>query len=207
MTASSVIDDSLVQAPIALNLGALLPWDAERFYLFCQANRELRIERDARGKVIVMAPTGAQSSAANADLTMQLRLWALKDGSGVVFDSSGGFTLPNGAMRSPDVSWVRRSRLARLTAQQRARFLPLCPDFVIELRSPTDRVADLQDKMTEYMANGASSGLLIDPLARNLYLYHPGGLQATLRSPATWMADAVMPGLTLDLAGIWEPGW
>lgn len=207
MTSSSLIDDSLVQAPIALDFAALPQWDAERFYLFCQANRELRIEREARGKVIVMAPAGAESSAANADLTMQLRLWALKEGSGVVFDSSGGFTLPDGATRSPDVSWVRRSRLAPLSAHQRSRFLPLCPDFVIELRSPTDRLIDLQDKMSEYMANGASCGLLIDPLTRVLQVYGPEGLQATLHTPASWAADAAMPQLTLDLTGIWEPGW
>lgn len=207
MTATPVIDDSLVQAPIALDFATLLQWDAERFYEFCQANRELRIEREAQGTVIIMAPAGAESSAANADLTMQLRVWALKEGSGVVFDSSGGFALPDGAVRSPDVSWVRRSRLAPLSASQRARFLPLCPDFVIELRSPTDRLVDLHDKMSEYMANGASHGLLIDPLARVLQVYGPEGLQATLRAPATWTAAADMPGLTLDLAGIWEPGW
>lgn len=207
MTASSMVDDSLVQAPIALDFAALPQWDAECFFLFWQANPELRIERDARGKVIVMPPAGAESSAANADLTMQLRLWALAEGSGVVFDSSCGFTLPDGATRSPDVSWVRRSRLAPLNAQQRSRFLPLCPDFVIELRSPIDRLTDLRDKMADYMANGASCGLLIDPPARMLQVYGSEGLRETLRAPATWSSDAAMPGLTLDLTGIWEPRW
>lgn len=207
MAAVPVIDHRFVQPPIALDITAFPGYDEERFYRFCQANRDLRIERDVQGRVIIMAPAGALASAANADLTMQLRQWAVAEGSGVVFDSSGGFILPNGALRSPDVSWVRRSRLASLTAVQRSRFLPLCPDFVIELRSPSDRLDHLQAKMAEYLSNGAGLGLLIDPVERLLQVFGPTGQPAALDAPAIWRPGEALPGLALDLTAIWEPGW
>ena len=134
-----------------------------QFFDFCQANRELRIERTAEGDCEIMAPTGGETSWRNSVLLAQLYNWAEQEGSGVVFDSSGGFILPNGATRSPDVSWVKKSHLAVLTDKQKTRFLPLCPDFVIELRSPSDTINVLHDKMQEYMANGSSLGWLIDP--------------------------------------------
>ena len=121
-----------------------------------------------------MAPAGGDTSDKNAEITMQLRLWAKRDGTGRTFDSSGGFVLPNGATRSPDASWVRHGRLAALTAEERAKFLPLCPDFVIELRSLTDGLSALQDKMREYMENGAQLGWLIDPVAGQVFVYRPG---------------------------------
>jgi len=137
--------------------GMILRWPQafrlsdNQFYEFCRANKAWRIERTAQGDGVIMAPTGGETSWRNSRLITRLSLWADGEGSGVVFDSSAGFILPNGAIRSPDVSWLRRSRLAALTADQKARFMPLCPDFVIELRSPSDRLRDLQDKMQEYL--------------------------------------------------------
>ncbi len=121
--------------------------DDDRFYEFCQINRELRIERTAEGDLIITPPTGGETSWRNSELTTALTIWARQNGTGVVFDSSGGFRLPNEAMRSPDAAWVKRSRLATLSPEQKKKFLPLCPDFVIELCSPNDRLQDAQDKM------------------------------------------------------------
>ena len=146
-----------------------------------------------------MAPAGGDSSDKNAEITMQLRLWAKRDGTGRTFDSSGGFLLPNGATRSPDASWVNHDRLAALTAEERAKFLPLCPDFVIELRSPTDGLSALQDKMREYMENGAQLGWLIDPLGGQVFVYRPGAPVERLKEPESVSADPVLPGFRLEL--------
>ena len=118
-----------------------LEMDDDQLFEFCRINREWRIERTAGGELEIMPPTGGETSDKNAEITMQLRLWAKRNGTSVAFDSNGGFILPNGAMRSSDASWVRRGRLVALTAEEKQRFLPVCPDFVIELRSPSDRLA------------------------------------------------------------------
>ena len=172
----------------------------DQFYAFCRLNRELRIERTAQGGLVIMAPAGGDSSDKNAEITMQLRLWAKRDGTGRTFDSSGGFLLPNGATRSPDASWVSHDRLAALTAEERAKFLPLCPDFVIELRSPMDGLSALQDKMREYMENGAQLGWLIDPLGSQVFVYRPGAPVERLKGPESVSADPVLPGFRLELA-------
>jgi Uma2 family endonuclease len=138
---------------------------------------------------------------------MQVAAWAQVDGSGVTFDSSTGFELPSGAMRSPDVAWVRRTRLARLTAAQKERFLPLCPDFVVELLSPSDSLSMTQEKLEEYLANGAQLGWLIDPTPRRVYVYRPGAAVESLDNPMHLAGDPVLPGFALDLAPIWEPGF
>ena len=174
----------------------------DQFYEFCRLNRELRIERTAQGGLVIMAPAGGDSSDKNAEITMQLRLWAKRDGTGGTFDSSGGFLLPNGATRSPDASWVNHDRLAALTAEERAKFLPLCPDFVIELRSPTDGLSALQDKMREYMENGAQLGWLIDLLGGQVFVYRPGAPVERLKEPESVSADPVLPGFRLELGEI-----
>ena len=174
----------------------------DQFYEFCRLNRELRIERTAQGGLVIMAPAGGDASDKNAEITMQLRLWAKRDGTGRTFDSSGGFVLPNGATRSPDASWVNHDRLTALTAEERAKFLPLCPDFVIELRSPTDGLSALQDKMREYMENGAQLGWLIDPLGGQVFVYRPGAPVERLKEPESVSADPVLPGFRLELGEI-----
>ena len=171
----------------------------DRFYEFCRLNRELRIERTAQGGLVIMPPAGGDTSDKNAEITMQLRLWAKRDGTGRTFDSSGGFLLPNGATRSPDASWVRHDRLAVLTAEQRTKFLPLCPDFLVELRSPTDSLSALQDKMCEYMDNAAQLGWLIDPLGSQVFVYRPGAPAERLEEPESVSADPVLPGFRLEL--------
>jgi Uma2 family endonuclease len=150
-------------SPVVLHWPPSMRVVNDQFFEFCQANKELRIERTAQGDCEIMAPTGGTTGWRNSGLTAQLYNWAEREGSGVVFDSSSGFILPNGAIRSPDVSWVKKSRLATLTPEQKQRFLPLCPDFVIELRSPSDNLIALQDKMQEYIENGASLGWLKFP--------------------------------------------
>ena len=174
----------------------------EQFYAFCRLNRELRIERTAQGELWIMAPAGWDSSRKNAEITVQLGLWAKRDGTGVAVDSSAGYLLPNGAGRAPDASWVRNDRLAALTAEERAKFLPLCPDFVIELRSPTDSLSALRDKMREYMENGARLGWLIDPLGGQVFAYRPGVPVERLKEPESVSADPVLPGFRLELGDI-----
>jgi Uma2 family endonuclease len=149
--------------PVIVRLQPVIDLTDDELLELCRLNRELRIERTAQGELLLMPPTGGETSDRNAELTMQLRLWAKRDQTGIAFDSSAGFLLPNGAMRSPDAAWVRRARLTNLTREQKQRFLPLCPDFVIELRSPSDRLSILQANMEEYLQNGGQLGWLIDP--------------------------------------------
>ncbi len=181
------------------------PMSEAEFLAFCKANPELQIERTAQGEVIVMSPTGAYSGYRNLLIGSMLYLWALQDGAGVAFDSSTGFRLPNGAMRSPDAAWVRRTRLAHFTPAEKRGFLPLCPDFVVELRSETDRREDLLAKMEEYLANGAQLGWLIDPVERVVSVFRPDAAPAHLEHPATINGDPELPGFSLELGPIWEP--
>ena len=191
--------------PIVLRLSPLIELDERQFAEFCSLNRDLHIERTATGELEIMSPTKGPTGNRNAKITTQLENWTERDGTGLSFDSSMGYTLPNGAIREPDASWVPKSRLAALSPQDRDRFLPLCPDFVIELRSDTDRLSVLQAKMQEYIANGAQLGLLIDPLDRHVYIYRPDSEVQTLQNPETVSADPILPGFTLDLKEIWDP--
>jgi Uma2 family endonuclease len=175
----------------------------EQFFEFCQVNRELRIERSARGELIVMSPVGSDSGAQDAELIRQLANWAKRDGTGKTFGSSTGFHLPNGADRSPDASWIRLSRWYALRAEERKRFAPICPDFVVEQRSETDRLPTLQDKMQEYIDNGAELGLLIDPIKRQVHVYRGAGEPEILDNPLTVACDPTLPGFVLDLQEVW----
>ncbi|MEM6845973.1 MAG: Uma2 family endonuclease [Bacteroidota bacterium] len=143
----------------------------EEFFHFCQDNNELRIERDATGKIIIMAPTGSLSGNRNFDLYTDFAIWNRQHKKGYFFDSSAGFTLPNGATRSPDVSFVLKHRWEVLSEAEQEVFAPVCPDFVLELRSKNDSLKELQDKMAEYVANGTTFGWLIDPYERKAYIY------------------------------------
>lgn len=166
-------------------------------------NRDLRLERTAEGELIVMPPTGTQTGDKCSEINMQLRVWAKKDGTGTAFGSSTGFTLPNGALRSPDASWVKKSRLEALSEEQRKRFAPLCPDFVIELRSPSDRLSVVQEKMREYIENGTQLGWLIDPQQKKVYVYRPGEEVRESREPEEVSGSPVLSGFELDLREIW----
>ncbi|HLG14005.1 MAG TPA: Uma2 family endonuclease [Blastocatellia bacterium] len=175
----------------------------EEFYALCRDNPELRIEMTAEGELIIMPPTGSETGRRNSTLTQRVANWAEADGTGLSFDSSTGFILPNGAKRSPDASWIKKERWHALAPEQRERFAPICPDFVVELRSPDDRLPVLQAKMVEYIENGARLGLLLDPIQRSVYVYRPNQQPEQIDNPETISGDPVLPGFVLKLKDIW----
>jgi len=191
-------------APLVLRLAPVVKMTELQFFKLCQLNDILRLERTSEGDLVIMGPAGGETSRGNAELTRQVANWTAADGTGVVFDATAGFRLPNGATRSPDAAWLLRSRWEALPLQQRRRFAPICPDFVVELRSPSDSLHFLQGKMQEYIDNGARLGWLIDALQRQVYLYRPGVPVERLDDPRTLSGDPVLPGLVLDLSRIWS---
>jgi Uma2 family endonuclease len=201
----AILEQPTAIAGFVIHLRPGLEMTDEQFFLLCQLNRELCIERTAQGDLIVMPPTGGATGNRNQEIARQLGNWTTANGVGAAFDSSTGFKLPNGADRSPDAAWVRRDRLAALTHEQKEKFLPLCPDFVIELCSPTDKLATVQAKMDEYMANGAQLGWLIEPETRRVYVYRPGASAAVLEQVESVSGALELAGFTLDLREIWEP--
>jgi Uma2 family endonuclease len=171
------------------------------FYDFCQQNKDYRIERTAKGEIVIDMPTGTETGIKNFELSFALGLWRQQAGiGGYICDSSAGFTLPNGAVRSPDVSWVRKERFDALTTEERQKFVPLCPDFVVELRSSSDNLKPLQEKMEEYIENGALLGLLIDPANKTVYLYRPNQAIEILTNPTQISCEPEMPHLVFDTA-------
>lgn len=201
---SKVMAIATADARLVLRLRPVLELTDDQFFALAQLNRELRMERTAEGEVILMAPAGGETSDRNAGVNAQLWLWARQDNRGRAFDSSAGFILPNGATRSPDAAWVARERLAALTAEQRQKFLPLCPDFAIELRSPSDSLRVVQEKMREYLDNGARLGWLLDPPDRRVYIYRPGAPVERLDGPDKVSGDPILPGFVLDLREVWS---
>lgn len=189
--------------PLKVEFWPVVQLKDDEFFQFCQINRDLRIERNSQGEILLMPPTGADSGRRNAEITIQLGNWAKRDGTGLSFDSSTGFILSNGAVRSPDASWVKRSRLDELTAEQMNRFLPLCPDFVLELHSPSDQLAVLQAKMLEYLDNGAQLGWLIEPGAKRVYVYRPETAVNCLEGVDSISGDPVLAGFVLELVEVW----
>jgi len=188
---------------LVLHLHPVINLTDEQFFEFCQINRDLRIERAATGEILVMPPTGSETGNRNARLIVQLGIWAERDGTGIYFDSSTGFTLPNGAKVSPDAAWVKLERWNALTPEQQKKFAPICPDFVVELRSASDNLAPLKTKMQEYIDNGTLLGFLIDRQNQQVYIYRPGVAVECLAHPATVSGDSVLPGFVLDLSKIW----
>jgi Uma2 family endonuclease len=191
------------QIPMTVNFPLVQQMTTAEFYEFCLANRDLRIERTASGDVIVMSPAFSDTGNRNMKIAYQVANWAEQDGTGETFDSSAGFTLPNGAIRSPDAAWIKLERWNSLTENQKASFAPICPDFVIELRSASDRLTTLQDKMQEYIDNGALLGFLIDRKARTVHLYRPQQSAQILENPAEVQGDPELPGFTLIMSKIW----
>ncbi|QIZ71084.1 Uma2 family endonuclease [Oxynema aestuarii] len=190
----------MVYLPALLELNLQL--SDEQFFQLCQQHRDLKFERTANGELTIMSPTGGMTSNRNAELIYQLMAWNRSTKLGKVFDSSGGFKLPNGANRSPDASWVRRERWNALTAEEQAKFVPLCPDMVVELRSPSDDLSKLQAKMQEYRENGAELGWLIDPERQIVEIYRPHREPEILSSPKTLSGETILPDFELDLTGI-----
>jgi Uma2 family endonuclease len=175
----------------------------DEFFEFCQLNRHVRIERTSEGEVIVMPPAGGESGSYEFRLGGFFHQWVEKDGQGIAFSSSTGFKLPNGAVRSPDLAWVRRSRWETLTEKQRKTFAPICPDFVAEIRSPSDSIVGLKEKMEEYLANGARLGWLIDPSDRKVYVYRAESEVQCLDNPTSLSGDPVLPGFALRMEQLW----
>ncbi len=193
---------SLETKPLLLDISHVtLRITHSEFELLCQDNPELRLELTANGELITMAPAGWESSERNCDLTAQVRNWNRQTGLGRAFDSSGGFTLPNGAIRSPDVTWIEKSKFADISAK--TAFPPVVPDFVVELRSKSDSLKTLREKMQEYQDNGVRLGWLINPQQQEVEIYRLGQAVEVLNTPMTLSGEAVMPGFTLDLTPIW----
>ncbi|HEY9613384.1 Uma2 family endonuclease [Allocoleopsis sp.] len=194
---------------LTLNVPPAVGLTDEQFYQLCVANEERRLEFTANGELIIMPPTGGESGIRNSDLNLQLGLWNRQTKLGKVFDSSTEFRLPNGAKRCPDASWVLRERWEALSRDDRKRFPPLCPDFVVELRSETDSLEQLRSKMREYRTNGARLGWLIDPQTPLVEIYRLAveveTLNFSLDEPPTLSGEDVLPGFVLDLAPILNP--
>ena len=184
---------------VTLDLTSIVQLTDEAFYALCRANPEVKFERTAQVKLIVMPPTGGETGNRNIKLSARLENWAEQDGSGIAFDSSTMFQLPNGAYRSPDAAWIPLAGWEALTLEEREAFPPLCPDFVVELRSPSDSLKTVQDKMQEYMDNGARLGWLIDPKSQQVEIYRQGKEKEILRSPTSLSGEEVLPGFVLDL--------
>lgn len=189
--------------PMMIDLPWIVPMTEEQFYQFCLANRDLRIERNSSGEVIVMPPAFSDTGNRNFNIAAQLWNWTEREGTGLGFDSSTGFTLPNGATRSPDAAWIKLARWNQLTEKQKASFAPICPDFVIELRSKSDTVASLQKKMAEYLANGTILGWLIDHQNRQVHIYRPDQEPVILNDPQRVNGKPELPGFELVMAKIW----
>ncbi|MEG3968678.1 MULTISPECIES: Uma2 family endonuclease [unclassified Microcoleus] len=188
---------------LTLNLNPIIKLTDDQFFELCQENENIRLERTAKGELIIMSPAGGETGSSNAGLTAQIWIWNQQSKLGKVFDSSTGFKLPNNANRAPDASWVKLERWDALTSEQQKKFPPICPDFVVELMSPSDSLKDTQDKMKEYRDNGAVLGWLINRKSRQVEIYRQDREVEVLESPATVSGEDVLPGFILNLESIW----
>jgi Uma2 family endonuclease len=189
---------------VILQIPKSLKFTDDKFVEMVAANKDLRLELSSQGELSIMSPTGGETGDRNLELGGQVWFWNRQNGLGKAFDSSTGFKLPNGATRSPDVSWIKMERWNALTPEQRKRFLPLCPDFVIELVSESDDLADTQAKMREYIANGLRLGWLINPKNKQVEIYRPNQEIEVLQSPLSLSGEDVLPGFILDLQPIFS---
>lgn len=206
LTATQETTKAAEPEPFVIKFKPLAYMDDDMIAEFSALNDSLRVERTAEGEIILMPPAFPDTSNRNADITIDLGVWARTDGTGRYFESSAGFNLPNGALRSPDASWINSSRLEALTPEERSGFISICPDFVIELRSSSDSLSMLQDKMQEYMDNGARLGWLIDPMSspKRVHIYRPQVEARVLDEPDEISGDPELPGFTLNLRRIWD---
>jgi Uma2 family endonuclease len=189
--------------PMELKFHPAISINDDQLFDFCQLNRDFRIERKANGEIIIMSPTGSETDQRNFDLIGQLGIWTKQDGTGVGFGSSGGFTLPSGAVRSPDAAWIKKTDWEAIPLEKRQKFAPICPEFVIELRSASDNLKVLKSKMEEYIENGTLLGWLIDRVQRKVYVYRSNVAMEELENPSTLSGGDILPGFILDLNPIW----
>jgi Uma2 family endonuclease len=189
--------------PMVLQMLPNMVMTDDQFFDFCQLNRHFRIERNQIGDLFIMSPTGSETEERNFNLNGQLWIWTKQDGTGVGFGSSGGFTLPNGAVRSPDAAWIKRTKWEIIPADKRKKFAPICPEFVVELRSENDSLSTLKEKMQEYIDNGTQLAWLIDRKQRKVFIYRPNCGVEELNNPQTLTGEDILPGFVLDLSEIW----
>lgn len=189
---------------ITINFNNIVKLSDDQFYQLCRDNPEVKFERNTKGELIVMAPTGGETGKRNAKLTARFVLWNEQTQLGEVFDSSTCFKLPNGSERSPDVSWIQLSRWNALTPEQQEKFPPIAPDFVLELMSPSDSLSETQAKMAEYMLAGVKLGWLFDRKTRRVEIYRQGQAKQVLESTTSLSGEEILPGFILDLKIVWD---
>jgi Uma2 family endonuclease len=194
------MDVATISLPPTLEL--MIDLTDEQFFELCQRNRDYRFERTSKGELLIMPPTGSETSNCNIELAFQLQAWSRQNNLGIAFDSSGGFILPNGANRSPDASWIKIERWNALTAEQKTKFAPICPDFVVELLSASDSLPITRKKMQEYIDNGAKLGWLLNRKNQQVEIYRPDQPVEILQSPTSLSGEDVLSGLILELRGI-----
>ena len=202
MVRTPLVEEQVTANRIVLNVENVA-LTSEQFFQLCCDNRDLRFELTAQKELLVMPLPGPDTSRRNIIITTDLTNWARKDGTGITFDCACRFILPNGANRGPDASWLSRERWDALTPDEKRKGAPLCPEFLVELMSPSDRLEDQKEKMEEYIANGLRLGWLIDPDNKTVYIYRPGTAPEALKSPATLSGDPVLRGFLFNIAEIW----
>ena len=189
--------------PLEIDFGNLLkPMTDDDFFYFCQRHRELRIEMDKFGEITIMSPTGSETGRIKFELSVDFGIWAREDGTGISFDSSTGFILPNGAKRSPDLAWIKLEKWLAVPVDLRKKFPPICPDFVIEIRSESDSLKNLQAKMEEYIENGAALGWLIDVQDKKVYVYQQNTTVQELENPSEVSGEPLLSGFVLQMKKI-----
>ncbi|MEI1377601.1 Uma2 family endonuclease [Nostoc sp. UHCC 0926] len=194
----------MFSSPLVLQIPSSMQMTDEQFFEFCQVNRDLRIERNKFGELVIMPPTGSETGNREVNISGQLWVWSEQDGTGITFSSSTGFKLSTGAERSPDASWIQLERWNALSPKQQEKFAPICPDFVVELKSPSDNLQTLKEKMEEYMNEpGIQLGWLIDRKQRKVYIYRPGLPEECLDNPASVSGESVLPGFILNMSKVW----
>ena len=187
---------------ITVNFNSVIDLSEEQFFQLCISNPDTKFERNANGEIIIMPPTGGETGKRNASLIGRFTIWNEQTKLGEVFDSSTGYTLPNGANRSPDVSWIQQERWNSLTPEQKEKFIPLAPDFALELMSSSDYLRDVRFKMKEYLDNGVRLGWLINPKAKQVEIYRLGQDVELLDLPQSISGEDVLPGFVLNLTNI-----
>jgi Uma2 family endonuclease len=180
------------------------PMTDEKFMRFCAANESMRFEREANGEILVMSPGGFSTSVMNSLITTLLRQWAEADGRGIATGPDGGYTLPDSSVRAPDAAWVSLKKVKSLSEEEKARFAPICPDFVIELRSPSDKLSDLHEKMEQWISNGVEVGWLIDPKEKSVTIYRPGDQPEHLAHPTSVQGTGPIAGFELVMSRVWD---
>jgi Uma2 family endonuclease len=186
-----------------IDLKPIIDLSDEQFYELCRSNPEVKFERNANGKIQIMSPTGGETGNRNFEIGADFAIWNRQSQLGICFDSSTCFKLPNGANRSPDLAWIQQTRWQALAPNDRERFPPITPDFVLELRSPSDALSDLQTKMQEYLDNGVRLGWLIDRKTHKVYIYRQNQPLEALNDPTELSGEEVLPGFSLNLANVW----